>query len=325
MLNKRIISAAAAVVVALGGFGAPVFGGIAQNFDIAASAISYNYQDFKANCIARGATNRMIEELDKFFLPNLDYFTAADYAAFIDGTDTLYNQFMREACEKAYDGKDPALLSDEERRDVIRNMGAKNQMKAYDYIRSVGAKHGVDVGYTYDEQKRLVPVCTITKSAVPEKQYIKVDVRAAEGEAVDYSELTVSIVAPNGKTFTQDADSEGKVEVTDLLKNGYTVDITMPGYAARSIAYDGTNDLSNVAIAKYGDLNGDGAIDLDDLILMQKKVAGWQVDDAIIYPEVANANADVEGKVDLDDLILEQKAVAGWNVTLGVAVVQVND
>jgi hypothetical protein len=318
MLNKRIISAAAAVVVALGGFGAPVFGGIAQNFDIAASAISYNYKDFKANCIARGATNRMIEELDKFFLPNLDYFTAADYAAFIDGTDTLYNQFMREACEKAYDGKDPALLSDDERRAVIRDMGAKNQMKAYEYIKSVGAKHGIDVGYSYDEQNRLIPVCTITKSSVPEKQYIKVSVKAGKDEVVDLTELAVTVTT-GSKTYTQDVDAEGKAEVTDLLKNGSTIEITMPGYATRTINYDGTNDLSDVALVKYGDLDGNGVIDIEDLILMQKKVAGWKVDDSIVYKEVADV--DVDGDVDIDDLILEQKAVAGWKVTLGVPVV----
>jgi hypothetical protein len=317
MLNKRIISTAAAVVVALGGFGAPVFSGVAQNFDIAASAISYTYKDFKANCIARGATNRMIEELDKFFLPNLDYFTAADYAAFIDGTDTLYNQFMRQACEEAY-GKDPALLSDEERREVIRTMGTKNQMKAYEYIRSVGAKHGVDVSYAYDEQNRLIPVCTITKSSVPEKQYIKVSVKAGKDEVVDLTELAVTVTT-GSKTYTQDVDAEGKAEVTDLLKNGSTIEITMPGYATRTINYDGTNDLSDVALAKYGDLDGNGVIDIEDLILMQKKVAGWKVDDSIVYKEVADV--DVDGDVDIDDLILEQKAVAGWKVTLGVPVV----
>ena len=62
----------------------------------------------------------------------------------------------------------------------------------------------------------------------------------------------------------------------------------------------------------YGDLNDDGEINVDDLLLMQKLVAGWKVN-------VNMRAADVvpDGTIGADDLVLMQKRIAGWNVTLG--------
>jgi hypothetical protein len=320
MLNKRIISAAAAVVVALGGFGAPVFGGVAQNFDIAASALSYTYADFRANAFERGATDRMMEELDKFFLENEDYFTAGDFQAFIEKTDELYTKVMAPACQKAYN-QDPADLTDEERRDVLRNyVSASNKNKAFELIKAVGAEHGVDVSYKV-ENGVIIPICTLLKDTKPTKQYITVSPKRKNGEKVDLTKMTITITSGKN-TYTQDADAKGKVEVTDLLKKGDTIQIALPGFAPRTFQYDGTTDLSTLALCHYGDLNGDGKIDLDDLQIMEKLVAGWDVDDQIIYKELYDiVNGD--NKADLDDLQAMEKYVAGWDVPeFGVPVVQ---
>ncbi len=59
-----------------------------------------------------------------------------------------------------------------------------------------------------------------------------------------------------------------------------------------------------------GDVNGDNTVDVDDLVLVQKAVAGWKID------ENSKNAADVtgDGVVDVDDIIYIQKKVAGWKV-----------
>ncbi|MGN0113841.1 MAG: leucine-rich repeat protein [Acutalibacteraceae bacterium] len=62
----------------------------------------------------------------------------------------------------------------------------------------------------------------------------------------------------------------------------------------------------------YGDANGDGKINLLDLIAMRKYLAKWNVE---IDLTAADCNAD--GKVNLLDLILMRKYLAKWDVVLG--------
>ncbi|MCR5121501.1 MAG: leucine-rich repeat protein [Ruminococcus sp.] len=59
-----------------------------------------------------------------------------------------------------------------------------------------------------------------------------------------------------------------------------------------------------------GDLNGDGAVDVDDVILAQKAAAGWKVSAEVR----AAADVDGNGSVDPGDLIWIQKKAAGWKV-----------
>jgi hypothetical protein len=64
-------------------------------------------------------------------------------------------------------------------------------------------------------------------------------------------------------------------------------------------------------IVVKGDMNSDGLINIDDLVLMQKITAGWNV-------KVNNKATDVNSNsaINIDDLILMQKYVAGWKIKI---------
>ena len=63
----------------------------------------------------------------------------------------------------------------------------------------------------------------------------------------------------------------------------------------------------------YGDLNNDNKIDSKDILLMKKKLAGYEVAD--LNKEACDVNGD--GKVSSADAVLLLKYVAGYDVKLG--------
>ena len=72
---------------------------------------------------------------------------------------------------------------------------------------------------------------------------------------------------------------------------------------------------SEPAMQAYGDVNGDGRIDVRDVLVMQKHLLGEN-------PENFSAkHADVNGDqaVDLKDLLVIKKYLVGWDVQMGPA------
>ena len=110
-------------------------------------------------------------------------------------------------------------------------------------------------------------------------------------------------------TFRVSEDAEAgatPVTVTYDEHSTYNVDL-------QNVACAITNGAVTVSIRKAGDANGDGVLDLKDVVLMRRFLAGgWDV-----MIETKNMDVDGDGTLSLKDSTLLSRFLAGgWNVTL---------
>lgn len=63
-----------------------------------------------------------------------------------------------------------------------------------------------------------------------------------------------------------------------------------------------------------GDVNGDGAVNMQDATMLSRYLADWDVE-----PNLDAADTDVSGAVNMQDVTLLRRYLAGWDVTLGQA------
>ena len=133
----------------------------------------------------------------------------------------------------------------------------------------------------------------------------------------DGSKLAAAIqgdVSPEGLCFITAADSKiGE----NILLAACEVSGTLAAYRCEYSAMSPTDptdptEPTNPSTVTYGDVNGDGKINLLDLIAMRKCLAKWTIN---IDVQAADCNGD--GKINLFDLILMRKYLAKWNVDLG--------
>lgn len=87
----------------------------------------------------------------------------------------------------------------------------------------------------------------------------------------------------------------------------YGDDLVMTG--ARVCDYSGNSAVAVI----FGDVNGDAKMNVKDVALIVKRIAGWDTD---IYESAADLDRD--GAVNVTDASLILRAVAGWSVELGV-------
>ena len=140
--------------------------------------------------------------------------------------------------------------------------------------------------------------------------------KLSEGEAApDCTAVIVTAFnAAGGIAAEVNADADGNIDLGDLPEGEYTLKIQLAGFAPRSISYTAGDKLGEIALCKYGDCNGDGAIDFFDLGLMQRKLCNWNVD--YVYPETADTNGD--GSYSTMDLGALQRYLCNWGNTLGI-------
>ena len=174
-----------------------------------------------------------------------------------------------------------------------------------------------------------------------------VDITATEANLTGLSACTITIMKSGNGTTTLDSD-EQTITVTKAAKPALTPTLltlaggkgSIPTTAAHEFSTDGTawtpctdatenldtgkyyvrvkangtqlaSETQEIAIFLYGDANGDGKVDIDDLTRLRKYFAELTT---VIFP---GADANGDGTVDIDDLTLLRKYIAEEAVVLG--------
>ena len=174
-----------------------------------------------------------------------------------------------------------------------------------------------------------------------------VDITATEADLTGLSACTITIMKSGNGTTTLDSD-EQTITVTKAAKPALTPTLltlaggkgSIPTTAAHEFSTDGTawtpctgatenldtgkyyvrvkangtqlaSETQEIAIFLYGDANGDGKVDIDDLTRLRKYFAELTT---VIFP---GADANGDGTVDIDDLTLLRKYIAEEAVVLG--------
>ena len=174
-----------------------------------------------------------------------------------------------------------------------------------------------------------------------------VDITATEANLTGLSACTITIMKSGNGTTTLDSD-EQTITVTKAAKPALTPTLltltggkgSIPTTAAHEFSTDGAawtpctgatenldtgkyyvrvkangtqlaSETQEIAIFLYGDANGDGKVDIDDLTRLRRYVAESST---VIFP---GADANGDGTVDIDDLTLLRKFIAEEAVVLG--------
>ena len=128
------------------------------------------------------------------------------------------------------------------------------------------------------------------------------------GEELDTTGLIVNAVYNNG---TSEVIESGKYAIEGF-------DSSAVGTKEITVSYNGKTQSFSVTIVEapktfvYGDVTGEGKINLGDVSLMLKKIAKW---DVTLDSDAADVTGD--GKINLADVSLLLKYIAKWDVVLG--------
>ena len=115
-----------------------------------------------------------------------------------------------------------------------------------------------------------------------------------------------SVVIPSSVTTI---DYGAFANCTSLTAVNYTGTATQWG----AISIKGANEALNIVNYNYvppyklGDINSDNTVNLDDVVVLAQKVAGWSID-----CNTAALNVNGDNSVTLDDVVHLAQYVAGW-------------
>ena len=132
------------------------------------------------------------------------------------------------------------------------------------------------------------------------------DVAAANILYIDQAPATVLDSGDGATTYGVTFEFYLKDGASDATKT-----VAIGSATASAVTYE-TFDIKKAADIKYGDVNGSGAIDSDDALLLAQYLANWKV--TIV---VENADVNGSGAIDSDDALLLAQYLANWKVTLG--------
>ena len=160
---------------------------------------------------------------------------------------------------------------------------------------TVTAEDGSKTVYVVDI-KRVVPGESITVNDVVSKMGVKVDGSIMYGisPGTEVSTLVKTVTSNKGQASV--VNSSNKSKTTGALASGDKITIS------------GTNEKKVYTIAVRGDVNGDGAVKINDLILVQShilnkgKLTGYK-----LYA----GDTNYDGAVKINDLIMIQSQILG--------------
>lgn len=130
------------------------------------------------------------------------------------------------------------------------------------------------------------------------------DVAAADILYIDQAPATVLDGA--------DATTYG-VTFEFYLKDGAsdaTKTVAIGSATASAVTYE-TFDIKKAASYTPGDADGSGEVDVDDIMIIAKSMAGF-----VVTINLQAADVDASGEIDVDDIMLIAKSMAGFDVKL---------
>ncbi|MCR5122088.1 MAG: hypothetical protein K6B74_06675 [Ruminococcus sp.] len=171
-------------------------------------------------------------------------------------------------------------------------------------------------GYT-EHTCSVCGIMTADSFTAPLGGFLLANVKAALPAAADLKAVKATVYSSDGtKLFDAQTDANGAVYGSEKLIDGkYFIELGLSGCAKRRCSFRikyGVSGLTDVLLCARGDLDGSGTVNVDDLVIMQRLIAGWKLE--AVYSETADT--DGNGAFEVADLTLLQKYISGWKVKL---------
>ncbi len=136
--------------------------------------------------------------------------------------------------------------------------------------------------------------------------------RAENGTPADVAAADILYIDQAPAT-TKIADGNYGVTFTFYLKDGASdaiKEVAIGSATASAVNYE-TFEIKKAASYTPGDADGSGEVDVDDIMIIAKSMAGF-----VVTINLQAADVDASGEIDVDDIMLIAKSMAGFDVKL---------
>ncbi len=131
------------------------------------------------------------------------------------------------------------------------------------------------------------------------------DVAAADILYIDQAPATVLDSGDGATTYGVTFEFYLKDGASDATKT-----VAIGSANASAVTYE-TFDIKKAASYTPGDADGSGEVDVDDIMIIAKSMAGF-----VVTINLQAADVDASGEIDVDDIMLIAKSMAGFDVKL---------